>query len=1105
MNMNTLKYIQSGIETILGRKGIDEKGLPFTGGLSTQFALRPTQKEAFEAYHDFLLSPRLDDEKKAGYFEIPTGIGKTGVFIGIAHEALKAAEADKQKIRTAIVVPTTTLLYQTQQDITKFAPELERNIGLCGDGHKNLQKPITIMTYDAWVTLTEKGELSHKNVDILILDEAHRGTSENREEHLIQSYGNDTINLAFTATAHFDADKSVEKTHKNQIYYKSLPDAVKAGELAEYIHSQLYVIRVASTKYTPEQNHAVVNYERWKPQLRQQAWTQRIVQIYAHGTDHITGDPLSDNKAAFFTANTAHADRTADALNATPLLQEKAKAKNIKGVAVAIHSKMSRSEQNRRLEAVKAGEYLCMVGDEKFKEGFDHPPLKVICDYPRSSVVEKAQIAGRAARKWYNTDKGRYEGMTFIDTIVYIGDDDKQEDILERQYALYNAVLISSIIDGTEVISKDSIKLENRKTARHSNIITAIPNFDNVEEYSSLEDIKTIHAEINAIKEKIQRTGFIKITDEMHALLENEIARTGIGGKKIIKSMGDDVPEGFTLGTFVGWYKRTSQSADPLHWHALITAYKTLPTVKQKMPLTDEHIALLENEIARTGKGQKAVLTLIGNNTSKGLTDAIVNSWRKKLVKTADPDHWNALITAYEQLPTLTQKERIPLTDYLRAQLKAEMVRTNVGFTHIIKSMGDTAPEGLTVDVIRKWDKADVLTVDSNHWEKVIAAYKILPSVEIVEKAKFTDAHHILLTTEMTRTGKGAKAILALMGDTVPEGLTKRIIENWRNGDTATFKPEYWNAIIAAYKSLPAIETQEKITLTEEHCALLAAEITRTGKGRKAIITYMGNNTPKGLTEGMIDTWHKGLVKTASSDHWNGLMAAYKTLPTKENKEKIILTDNHRAQLEAEITRTGKGSAAILKLKEGHIPERIEQSMIENWRTGNSKSAEPDHWNKLMDAYKTLPTVKKKIKLTDEHRAELEAEITRTGMGAKAIIASMGDRAPESLTESNIVSWRKGEVTTANPDNWQATMSAYASHIKLSAEQIQHYEAVALYSGLSPADALDKAGKTLLNTKLLNGRMLDQVFKGEACITKTDLARIDEAYAALATPSYKIH
>ncbi|MGR8999939.1 MAG: hypothetical protein ACU88J_12960, partial [Gammaproteobacteria bacterium] len=67
VNGKLLEHLRNGVDGLL-EEGHFENGREF----------RPTQRETLLAYKIFLARPDLPDkEKLTGYFEIPTGIGKT--------------------------------------------------------------------------------------------------------------------------------------------------------------------------------------------------------------------------------------------------------------------------------------------------------------------------------------------------------------------------------------------------------------------------------------------------------------------------------------------------------------------------------------------------------------------------------------------------------------------------------------------------------------------------------------------------------------------------------------------------------------------------------------------------------------------------------------------------------------------------------------------------------------------------------------------------------------------------------------------------------------------------------------------------------------------
>ena len=533
-----IEYAQHATKAMLDIEGVDHDGNAFRGGLTDQHPFRPTQKEAVESYDRFLRSKRAIKERLEAYLEIPTGVGKTGVFVvfteksyegalisdGVLDQKMRVSGIDpgefekSARLRTMIVVPTINLLKQTYESFEEYAPELAAHIGQYGGVHKQLHKPVTIITYSSWKSLTESGTINGDEVDILIFDEAHRGLSERSQEALIHKFDGHTLKIAFTATARYDEDKTLERTHTNQILSIPLSRSIKRGELANYIQTQFYVVRVSpSETLSSIEDYELEDYDAPELQnirrVKQEAWNQRAVKFFRDGRDHHTGDLLSDNQAGFFVQDTYQANRVAKLLNDDVDLVMRAKNLGYRGVAVAIHSKMSVKRQEKLMDQYQAGEWMAVVGDEKFKEGFDHQPLKTIIDCPHGSLVDKAQILGRGARKWYNEKKQRYEGLTFCDTIVYIGSDDPDRDAYLRERALRNATIASDILEDNIVFSPSFRISPPSFGGRYDPVFEDDPN---VEEYTKLEDVKTFLAERKELVSQIvDRSDYIRITGKM--------------------------------------------------------------------------------------------------------------------------------------------------------------------------------------------------------------------------------------------------------------------------------------------------------------------------------------------------------------------------------------------------------------------------------------------------------------------------------------------------------------------------------------------------------------------------------------------------------------
>lgn len=737
-----LRYLHQGIDALLEQ-----------GGFDNGFDFRPTQKEALEAYKRFLHSNSLSDEEKLkGFFEIPTGVGKTAVFVGIVAAAHKAAEEDGEELKTVIVVPTTQLLTQTEEALNKFSPQLAGQIGLYGDGKKNLKLPITVMTYEAWFDLSEQGLIGSHNIDILISDEAHRGTSERRVDQMLGVFDARTLQLAFTATAHFDAEKSVENSHKREIYYKPMREAVQGGELSSYIQSQRAIIRVSPSKYMLTEdfaNAAEAAQVKYRRRLKQKTWNEFALKTFREGRDERTQDLLSDNDAGFFVDGTVQADELEEMLNNDPVLQARALAKGKKGVAIAIHTKdMSKGEQRDRFKAYLRGDYMAVIGDEKFKEGFDYAPMKTLFDYHRNSVVDKVQILGRGARKWWNKLKERFEGLTVIDTVIYIGDEDPDTDEVTRKDALRSSISVKDVLEDSAIIGPDAIDFDVPRTGV-GGYGTGPDIFDDnpdIEYVTNLEGIYQLDADIL----RLRKEHFIPFTDTMREELSSLFEKAKVSPTALAEQV-TDWPHHMYPNLIIRWLNGRYDEIDP-----------------------ELHQAV-----------------------SDRLNDVIEGRLEIKYDSTmADASR--------RQFDT----NRIPLTDGMRKQLTQLIEDTGMAGTEILKRAKDDKPKAVTRSMISTWmrekgDKKAVKTVKKGEWDYVINLYK---GTLADFKEKGLDPQKVEITPEQraifTKYNNAVGNPTLANHPDCPEDLKKSTIYCWITGDSTTAKKYHLDFAIKIWPKL---------------------------------------------------------------------------------------------------------------------------------------------------------------------------------------------------------------------------------------------------------------------------------------------------------------
>lgn len=494
-----LHYAQLAIAELLQADQF-ENSLPF----------RPTQKEAFEAYGKFLNDDRLTISRRLeGFFHIATALGKTAVFSAIIGKIHHLAAMDGKEVKTVFIEPTRKNLSQAIKSFKGFVPSMSNQIGQYGDGVKDLSQAVTGMTIQAWQELSDAGEIDEDNIDILITDEGHNGTSYRRINTLDEKFNGHTLRLAFTATAYYDRTKSVELTHKNKIYEKLIHDAMDQGaeELTSYIQGQTIVIRIPPDDYMRSSEYQALSSGQryvYREKLKEDAWNKCILGLIKKGRDIHTGDLLSDNQIAAYANGIRQADKLEALIASDKELQKRTKDLGREIVAQAIHSRLtSYGEAERRFEDYEEGKTLAIVGDKMFKEGWDHAPVKTIFDRSRGSIVDKVQILGRGTRAWWNEAKQRNEGLTFIDTIIYIGDDDPKIDKQLEKRAKRSAVTLRDIL-GTDFKLNDGDAIRkpstsNDNTTDEEELFAGDPN---IKYYTKTDDLILLQNEIEKLRSK---------------------------------------------------------------------------------------------------------------------------------------------------------------------------------------------------------------------------------------------------------------------------------------------------------------------------------------------------------------------------------------------------------------------------------------------------------------------------------------------------------------------------------------------------------------------------------------------------------------------------
>lgn len=757
---------------------------------------------------------------------------------------------------------------------------------------------------------------------------------------------NGAVRLAFTASSEFDNEKAVYNSHKHEIYHKPLAEAVKDGELAAYIQTQFHIVRAEPSQKLKDKFDGEINGEA-KRKVRQEAWTKWAVRYYREGRDRKTEDLVSDNQAGFFVDDISHANKLEKTLNADEALATLAKNRNCKAVAAAIHSKMPKKEQERRLDDYKAGKYMAIIGDEMLKEGFDHESMKTVIDWPHGSLVDKVQILGRGARKWFNTSKDRFEGLVFADTIVYIGSDDPEIDKSNRAQALRNAILASDVLEDIHVFAPDEDDKPRQGGREGGGYSPPFEDDLDVEEYTTLEAIKTLLGE----RSKLRREHLIPITRKMRQTLNDHIERTGVGSEVLLAGI-DNPPESLTRGKIYSW-RHEVNTVEPDEWNLVMGAYETLPDRKM-IGITKAMRASLNGHVERTKIGAKTLCKIDG--IPEGFNANKHYLWCTT-AKKAPEDEWKAIIGIYEILKTSLKKKSdptTPITQAMRDELEQELKRTQLSYAHLEKVEGK--PQTLNKEKIKEWLGGRVQHCDINEYNWALSYCKALPSMVVIDNDKKSTLRDLAEGTEIKRLNA-----LLIAHPSKPKDLDNTSIRNafnlgYSNSKLLKIHHEWLLSTLRELVSEtklkkqntpePTLETIFNLNAEDnDKRAALDQEIVRTLVKGSFVASHIKKNydCPEGLTEHMVKNVLDGKTDIIRENHYEFLLKVFAELPTK-----IRLTDANIALLNDKKDKTGVSFAKVIKQAQ---LESLKIGTVNNWSSGKSRIAEKALWDQFITTY----------------------------------------------------------------------------------------------------------------------------------------------------------
>ena len=362
---------------------------------------RSGQQTVYEAICSSILAGH-----RTMFIEGPTGMGKSFIQSMIADSVINGSPS----IKVLLLVPKITLLDQMVGEFKNFVSHL--TFGIVGDGSRNFNGQVTIMTYQSFMRLKDS-ELQQYSV--ILLDEAHKALGEGASQKIERL--THAIIIGFTATATYDEKKNLKNFLKHEAYRISIREAVKVGMLSAI---QFILGRVTIEISERRKGESSAEYQ------------DRVGKDIIREGGNIAAARLY--KKLFYERGIRFIMFTASVRQGHDLVTELRK----QGISADIvHGDMDSDARRELFASFRRNEFKVLVGIDTIKEGFDDPGVHgVMFVYPIGSLVGLVQGGGRATR----LDK------LFPHKVAYI---------VQLMFKGKNQVFYSSVLEGETVLLPD--------------------------------------------------------------------------------------------------------------------------------------------------------------------------------------------------------------------------------------------------------------------------------------------------------------------------------------------------------------------------------------------------------------------------------------------------------------------------------------------------------------------------------------------------------------------------------------------------------------------------------------------------------------------------
>ncbi|MEK7460925.1 MAG: DEAD/DEAH box helicase [Patescibacteria group bacterium] len=377
--------------------------------------LREHQQDVFHAFFRFLNS----DNGRKGYIDMPTGTGKTAVFVELVEALAGHPEiGEKAATKTLVLVPTVDLIHQTlgepmdEEDeprgFRKFAPNL-RVTTYFGD-NKDLTGGVVLMTYNSLINLINERKITENMFDLIVMDEAHNSLGDTTRQTVdaLMSICSDGLLIGFTATTEYspDEERQVWSVFGPEIHRLGLREAIQRGILSpvdwDYFQTDPDMLKDFHGRLLSGSDYSPALLKRLNNEARNQKAVEYVERALRSGLQTLVSClPVNGQ------IGERHIETMAELINAAniqmpklnPATGQPLPSEFVTAVARVIDGRMSGEERLQILADYRAGRIHVLTFVDILKEGVDLPDAKALINLrPTRSPVLAKQRLGRILR-----------------------------------------------------------------------------------------------------------------------------------------------------------------------------------------------------------------------------------------------------------------------------------------------------------------------------------------------------------------------------------------------------------------------------------------------------------------------------------------------------------------------------------------------------------------------------------------------------------------------------------------------------------------------------------------------------------------------------------